>query len=337
IFMSIAQLIKNAVDAKASDLHLSANMPPIMRIHGNLKKINHTSLELQTLDQLLNECMNEKQKTHLNTFGQVDFSLTVKDANRVRINIFKQQRGLACVIRLVPSVIPNLESLNLPMVIKQIAAISHGLVLVVGPTGCGKSTTLAAIIDYLNENYPYHIVTLEDPIEFLHHSKHSLIHQREVSKHAKNFNTALRGILRADPDVIMIGELRDLTTIRLALTAAETGHRVFATLHTAAAAKAIHRIIDVFPGEEKNLIRAILASSLQAVIAQKLIKTSRDKRIAVCEIMRCNTAIRNLIKEDKLNQIYSAIQTGQASGMMTFDQHLSMLHQKGVVPVVTQV
>ncbi|MDP3269828.1 MAG: type IV pilus twitching motility protein PilT [Legionella sp.] len=323
--MDIEQLMAYAVQQKSSDLHLSSGMPPLMRIHGELQTMDLPPLSADCITTLLHDLLNENQKIHLSENLEIDFSFTTSNLARVRINVFYQSRGIAAVFRIIPDIIPTIEDLNLPPVIEEMTQCPNGLVLVTGPTGSGKSTTLAAIINQINSSRPLHVLTIEDPIEFVHVSKKSLITQREVHHHTLSFHSALRAALREDPDVIMLGELRDLETIRLALTAAETGHLVIATLHTSSAVKAISRIIDVFPAEEKSMVRSQLSESLQLVIAQKLVRTINPGRVAVVEILRCTSAIRNLIREDKLPQIYSAMQTGQVYGMQTLEQHLMKL------------
>lgn len=323
--MNIKQLLQLNMEKKASDLHLSVGLPPMLRIDGDLQACELPTLDESMLLSLLHEVMSPNQFQEFNAKLEIDFSYTVEDLARFRINAFHQARGLAAVFRTIPSTIPSMEDLHLPSVFKSIADANQGLVLVTGPTGSGKSTTLAAMIDYINTNEPYHILTVEDPIEFSHTSKKSLINQREVQRDTLGFNEALRSALREDPDIILVGEMRDLETIRLALTAAETGHLVFGTLHTSSAAKTINRIIDVFPGDEKPMVRSMLSESLQAVICQSLLKKNGGGRAAAFEIMRCNPAIRNLIREDKTAQMYSAIQTGASYGMQTLDQHLHQL------------
>jgi twitching motility protein PilT len=275
--------------------------------------------------------MNDKQRKDYEEFLEVDFSFEIPGIARFRVNAFNQKRGAAAVFRTIPSKVLTLEDLNAPAIFKEIVNVPRGLVLVTGPTGSGKSTTLAAMIDYLNDREYGHILTIEDPIEFVHTSKKCLINQREVHKDTLGFSEALRSALREDPDIILVGEMRDLETIRLALTAAETGHLVFGTLHTSSAAKTIDRIIDVFPGAEKTMVRSMLSESLRSVIAQTLLKKTGGGRIAAHEIMIGTPAIRNLIREDKVAQMYSAIQTGQAHGMQTLDQNLQELLKKGLI------
>ena len=323
--MTIEALLDFAVKNNASDLHLSSGLPPIFRVDGELCPFDFPSLEHQDIIQMMDSIMSDKQRGDYKKNLETDFSFELRELARFRVNAYQQERGAAAVFRVIPARVLSMTDLNLPSVFTDIASLSHGIVLVTGPTGSGKSTTLAAIIDYINSTRQQHVLTIEDPIEFVHHSKSCLINQREVFRDTHGFSAALRSALRQDPDVILVGELRDLETIRLAITAAETGHLVFATLHTSSASKTIHRMIDVFPGEEKTMIRSMLSGSLQAVIAQTLLKRKSGGRIAALEIMRCTPAIRSLIREDKVAQIYSVIQTGKAFGMQTLDQHLTQL------------
>lgn len=333
--LDIKDLLKQVIEKKSSDLHLSVGLPALMRVDGDLEKVNDIVLDEPTLKSVIDSLMNEKQKQEFTERLEIDFSFAVEGLARFRINAFHQARGLAAVFRTIPSVIPSLEGLNLPPVFKEIAGASQGLVLVTGPTGSGKSTTLAAMLNYINQTQPYHILTIEDPIEFTHASQKALINQREIHRDTISFDAALRSALREDPDIILVGEMRDLETIRLALTAAETGHLVFGTLHTSSAAKTINRIIDVFPGDEKPMVRSMLSESLQAVICQTLLKKTGGGRVAALEIMRCNPAIRNLIREDKVAQMYTAIQTGASMGMQTLDQHLQALVKNQVIDKAT--
>ncbi|WP_133130029.1 type IV pilus twitching motility protein PilT [Legionella yabuuchiae] len=323
--MDITELLGFAVKNNSSDLHLSAGMPPMIRVDGDLRKINVPSMEHKDVIKIIYDIMNDKQRKDYEEKLETDFSFEITNLSRFRVNAFNQARGAAAVFRTIPSKILGLDDLKLPGVFTDMASYPKGLVLVTGPTGSGKSTTLAAMIDYINSTRYDHILTVEDPIEFVHNSNKSLVNQREVHKDTFSFSAALRSALREDPDVILVGELRDLETIRLAMTAAETGHLVFGTLHTNSATKTINRIIDVFPGEEKSMVRSMLSESLQAVVAQTLLKKVGGGRVAALEIMICNSAIRNLIREDKIAQMYSSIQTGQAQGMLTLDQHLSKL------------
>lgn len=323
--MDIAELLAFSVKNNSSDLHLSAGLPPMIRVDGELRKINLPPLEHKDVIEIIYDIMNDKQAKEFEEYLETDFSFEIQNLARFRVNVFHQLRGAGAVFRTIPSKILTLEDLALPPIFKDIASFPRGLVLVTGPTGSGKSTTLAAIIDYINTNRYDHILTVEDPVEFVHFSKRALINQREVHQDTHSFNAALRSALREDPDIILVGELRDLETIRLAMTAAETGHLVFGTLHTNSATKTINRIIDVFPAEEKAMIRSMLSESLQAVIAQTLLKKVGGGRVAGLEIMLCTAAIRNLIREDKVAQMYSSIQTGQSLGMQTLDQHLMHL------------
>ena len=321
--MDITDLLSFSVKNKASDLHLSAGMPPMIRVHGDVRKINLPNLSHEEVHAMIYDIMSDSQRKQYEDVFECDFSFEIKGLSRFRVNAFKQNRGAGAVFRAIPSKVMTLEELNCPEVFKQIAEQPRGIVLVTGPTGSGKSTTLAAIIDYLNNKDQGHILTIEDPIEFVHESKKSLINQREVGPQTQTFSNALRSALREDPDVVLVGELRDLETISLALTAAETGHLVFGTLHTSSAAKTIDRIIDVFPAAEKEMVRAMLSESLRAVISQTLLKKSNGTgRIAAHEIMIGTPAIRNLIRENKVAQMYSMIQTGQQYGMQTLDQCL---------------
>ncbi len=323
--MDITQLLTHCVNHHASDLHLSTGMPPIMRVDGDLQRLDFPILDKATTQELLYAIMNVTQQKKFISDLAIDFSFTVAELARFRANVFNHQRGMAGALRPIPNQIQSLAELNLPRIFSEFAQLTHGLVLITGPTGSGKSTTLAAIVDHINTTRQQHIITIEDPLEFIHDSKQCVIHQREVGRDTLSFNAALRAALREDPDIILLGELRDLTTIRLALTAAETGHLVFATLHTSSAATTINRIIDVFPGEEQHLVRSMLSLSLQAVVSQRLIKRKENGgRCAVHEIMICTPAIRNLIREAKVAQIYSAIQTGGAHGMQTMEQALQM-------------
>ena len=329
--MDIGELLAFSVKNGASDLHLSAGLPPMIRVDGDIRRINVPALEHKVVHDLVYDIMNDKQRKDYEEFLETDFSFEIPGLARFRVNAFNQNRGAAAVFRTIPSKILTLEDLNAPSIFKQISDNPRGVVLVTGPTGSGKSTTLAAMIDYKNNSEYGHILTIEDPIEFVHESKKCLINQREVHRDTLGFNEALRSALREDPDIVLVGEMRDLETIRLALTAAETGHLVFGTLHTSSAAKTIDRIVDVFPAAEKDMIRAMLSESLRAVISQTLLKKIGGGRIAAHEIMIGTPAIRNLIRENKIAQMYSAIQTGQQFGMQTLDQNLQELTRKGLV------
>jgi len=329
--VEIDQLLSFAVKNNASDLHISAGLPPMIRVDGDIKRINMPEMSHKEVHSMIYDIMNDKQRKAYEEFFETDFSFEIPDLARFRVNAFNQARGAAAVFRTIPSEILTLEDLAAPKIFKDIAMYPRGIVIVTGPTGSGKSTTLAAMVDYVNDNRPDHILTIEDPIEFVHQSRRCLINQREVHRDTLGFNEALRSALREDPDVVLVGEMRDLETIRLALTAAETGHLVFATLHTSSAAKTVDRIVDVFPAGEKDMVRSMLSESLKAVVSQTLLKKNGGGRIAAHEIMIANAAIRNLIREGKIAQMYSAIQTGQALGMQTLDQCLQDLLSKGLV------
>ncbi|WP_341503007.1 type IV pilus twitching motility protein PilT [Gallaecimonas sp. GXIMD4217] len=329
--MDITELLAFSVKHNASDLHLSAGVPPMIRVDGDVRRINLPSLEHKEVHSLIYDIMNDKQRKEYEEHLEVDFSFEVPGVARFRVNAYNQSRGSAAVFRTIPSKVLSLEDLGAPAIFKDIVTKPRGLVLVTGPTGSGKSTTLAGMIDHVNDNRNDHILTIEDPIEFVHENKKCLINQREVHRDTHSFAAALRSALREDPDVILVGEMRDLETIRLALTAAETGHLVFGTLHTSSAAKTIDRIIDVFPAGEKSMVRSMLSESLQAVISQTLLKKTGGGRIAAHEIMIGTPAIRNLIREDKVAQMYSAIQTGMSHGMQTLDQCLKELVNRGLV------
>jgi twitching motility protein PilT len=323
--MDIAELLAFAQKNKASDLHLSSGLPPMIRVDGDMKRINLPTLDAETVLKMILDIMNDNQRKIFEENLEVDFSFEIPNVARFRVNAFNQDRGPAAVFRTIPSVVLSLEDLEAPEIFKEICMKPRGLVLVTGPTGSGKSTTLAAMVDYINEKSRMHILTVEDPIEFVHQSKKCLINQRELHEDTHSFENALRSALREDPDVILVGELRDLETIRLAMTAAETGHLVLGTLHTTSAAKTIDRVVDVFPAEEKSMVRSMLSESIQAVIAQTLIKRVDGGRVAAHEIMIGTPAIRNLIRENKVAQMYSMIQTGQSEGMTTLDQTLEKM------------
>jgi len=329
--MDITELLAFSAKQGASDLHLSAGLPPMIRVDGDVRRINLPPLEHQEVHALIYEIMNDKQRKDYEEFLETDFSFEVPGVARFRVNAFNQNRGAGAVFRTIPSKVLTMEDLGMGQTFKDISMTPRGLVLVTGPTGSGKSTTLAAMIDFINDNRYDHILTIEDPIEFVHESKKCLVNQREVHRDTHGFNEALRSALREDPDIILVGEMRDLETIRLALTAAETGHLVFGTLHTTSAAKTIDRVIDVFPAEEKDMVRSMLSESLQAVVSQTLLKRVNGGRVAAHEIMIGTPAIRNLIREDKVAQMYSAIQTGASHGMMTLDQCLLELVNKRTI------
>lgn len=329
--MDITELLAFSAKQRASDLHLSAGLPPMIRVDGDVRRINLPAMDHKQVHQLIYDIMNDKQRKDYEEFFETDFSFEIPGVARFRVNAFNQNRGAGAVFRTIPSKVLSMDDLGMGQVFKDICAKPRGLCLVTGPTGSGKSTTLAAMIDYINDHKHEHILTIEDPIEFVHESKKCLVNQREVHRDTHGFAEALRSALREDPDIILVGEMRDLETIRLALTAAETGHLVFGTLHTTSAAKTIDRVVDVFPAAEKAMVRSMMSESLQAVVSQTLLKKKNGGRVAAHEIMIGTPAIRNLIREDKIAQMYSAIQTGSALGMQTLDQCLKNLLDKGIV------
>ena len=329
--MNISELLAFSVKNNASDLHLSTGSPPLIRVDGDVRKLNTPAFNAKDVNALVYDIMNDRQRKEYEEKLEIDFSFEVPNLARFRVNAFNQNRGPAAVFRTIPSKILSLDDLGCPEIFKAISDTPRGLVLVTGPTGSGKSTTLAAMVDYINKSKNDHILTIEDPIEFVHDNHMCLINQREVHRDTLSFEAALRSALREDPDVILVGEMRDLETIRLAMTAAETGHLVFGTLHTSSAPKTIDRIIDVFPGEEKSMVRSMLSESLRAVISQTLIKKTGGGRVAAHEIMIGVPAIRNLIREDKIAQMYSTIQTGMQHGMQTMDQCLQNLVNRGII------
>ena len=329
--MDVTELLAFSAKQGASDLHLSAGLPPMIRVDGDVRRINLPPMEHNEVQALIYEIMNDKQRKDYEEFLETDFSFEVPGVARFRVNAFNQNRGAGAVFRTIPSKVLTMEDLGMGQVFIDIAERARGVVLVTGPTGSGKSTTLAAMIDFINSNKYEHILTIEDPIEFVHESKKCLVNQREVHRDTHGFNEALRSALREDPDIILVGELRDLETIRLVLEPAETGHMVFGTLHTQSAAKTIDRVVDVFPAQEKAMVRSMLSESLQAVISQTLLKKQGGGRVAAHEIMICTPAIRNLIREDKVAQMYSAIQTGAQMGMQTLDQCLENLLDKRLI------
>jgi len=332
--MDISELLAFSVKNKASDLHLSAGLPPMIRVHGDVRRINLPPLEHKEVHGMIYDIMNDSQRKTYDEHLEVDFSFDLPGLARFRVNAFNQDRGAAAVLRTIPSRVLSLEELQTPKIFADFSLKPRGLVLVTGPTGSGKSTTLAAMVDHVNNNLYGHVLTIEDPIEFVHESRKCLINQREVGPHTLSFSNALRSALREDPDVVLVGELRDLETIRLALTAAETGHLVFGTLHTSSAAKTIDRVVDVFPAAEKEMVRAMLSESLVAVISQTLLKVKDGSgRVAAHEIMVGTPAIRNLIRENKIAQMYSMIQTGSQFGMQTLDQCLIDLVRRNAVGV----
>lgn len=329
--MDITELLAFSAKQGASDLHLSAGLLPMIRVDGDVRRINLPPMEHKQVHGLIYEIMNDKQRKDYEEFLETDFSFEVPGVARFRVNAFNQNRGAGAVFRTIPSKVLTMEELGMGQVFRDVSSVPRGLVLVTGPTGSGKSTTLAAMMDYINENKYHHILTIEDPIEFVHESKKCLVNQREVHRDTHGFAEALRSALREDPDIILVGEMRDLETIRLALTAAETGHLVFGTLHTTSAAKTIDRVVDVFPANEKAMVRSMLSESLEAVVSQTLMKKNGGGRVAAHEIMRGTPAIRNLIREDKVAQMYSAIQTGGAIGMQTMDQCLADLVERRII------
>ena len=327
--MDITQLLAFSVKNKASDLHISAGEPPIIRVDGDMRRVNMPAMEHKEVHSMVYDIMNDKQRKAYEEHWETDFSFEIPGVARFRVNAFNQNRGAAAVFRTIPSKVLTLEDLDAPAFFKKISDKPRGLVLVTGPTGSGKSTTLAAMVDYKNDTEHGHILTIEDPIEFVHQSKKSLINQREVHRDTQGFDEALRSALREDPDTILVGEMRDLETIRLALTAAETGHLVFGTLHTTSAPKTIDRIVDVFPAAEKDMVRSMISSSLQAVISQTLLKRAQGGRVAAHEILIGTNAVRSMIKENKIAQMKSALQTGASEGMQTMDQSLQKLMTLG--------
>lgn len=330
--MNINQILEIAVQRNASDVHIAANLPPIFRIHGELIPIPDTTpFDSDSAQKLIYEIMNKNQQQEFENNWDLDFGLSVTNVANFRVNVFLQKGTVAAAFRIIPEKIPSIDELQLPPVLKKILNLPNGLILVTGPTGSGKSTTLAAMVDYININQARHIITVEDPIEFLHSDKKSLINQRQLKRDTHTFAQALRAALREDPDVILVGEMRDLKTIRLALTAAETGHLVMATLHTSSAPRTITRIVDVFPAGEKNMIRNMLSESLQVVLCQTLLKKQPEGRVAAFEIMLGTSAIRNLIREDKISQMVTAIQTGSHLGMCTLEQYIQQLVAKQII------
>ncbi|MGV0036233.1 MAG: type IV pilus twitching motility protein PilT [Candidatus Azotimanducaceae bacterium WSBS_2022_MAG_OTU7] len=329
--MDITKLLAFSKKQGASDLHLSAGLPPMIRVDGDIRRINSPALAHKEVHGLIDEIMNDKQRKDYEAFFECDFSFEVPGVARFRVNAFNQNRGAGGVFRTIPAQVLTMDELGMGEIFRDISETPRGMVTVTGPTGSGKSTTLAAMLDYINNSRYQHILTVEDPIEFVHESKKCLINQREVHRDTLGFNEALRSALREDPDIILVGEMRDLETIRLSLEAAETGHMVFGTLHTSSAAKTIDRVIDVFPADEKAMVRSMLSESLAAVISQILLKKVGGGRVAAHEIMICTPAIRNLIRENKVAQMYSAIQTGAQLGMKTLDQTLKELLEKNII------
>ncbi|MRJ44733.1 type IV pilus twitching motility protein PilT [Idiomarina loihiensis] len=327
--MNVNELLAFSVKQNASDLHLSSGSVPMIRVDGDIRPLNQPEHQPDELKDMLFEVMTKGQWQEFEEKFECDFSFEIEGVARFRANVFTQRKGIAAAFRMIPAEVTTLEQLDAPEIFKDIVSANRGLVLVTGPTGSGKSTTLAAMVNYLNQNRSLHILTIEDPIEFVHDNQKSLVSQREVHRDTRSFSAALRSALREDPDVILVGEMRDLETIRLAMTAAETGHLVLGTLHTTSAPKTIDRIIDVFPGDDKPMIRSMLSESLRAVISQSLLKRVGGGRVAAHEIMLSSPAIKNLIREDKVAQMYSAIQTGAERGMQTLDQALKKLLARG--------
>ena len=329
--MDITQLLTFGHREGASDVHLSSGEPPMVRIHGDMKKIEHPALSAEEVHTMVFDIMGDAVRKTFQETNDVDFSFELGNIARFRVNVFRTRRGEGAVFRTIPTQVMTLEELGLPPIMKELCEKEKGLVLVTGPTGSGKSTTLAAMIDHINESFEGHILTIEDPIEFVHSTKKCLVNQREVGRDTASFNAALRGALREDPDVILVGEMRDLETISLALTAAETGHLVFGTLHTSSAPKTVDRVIDVFPAAQQGQIRTMFAESIQAVVTQTLLRKRAGGRIAAIEVLIGTPAVRNLIRENKIHQIPSSMQTGQAVGMQTLDMALLDLVNKGLV------
>lgn len=329
--MDITELLQFSKKESASDVHISSGEPPIMRIHGDMRMLDMPPLAKEEVHGFLYEILSDRQRKTFEETHEIDFSIDLKNIARFRVNAFVQNRGESIVFRNIPTKIPSFEELNLPSVMAEIARKPKGLVLVTGPTGSGKSTTLAAMVDLINTEQRSHILTIEDPIEFVHKTKNCLVSQRELGPHTHSFANALRAALREDPDVILVGEMRDLETISLAMTAAETGHLVLATLHTSSAAKTVDRVIDVFPPGQQAQIRVMFSESINAVISQTLLKAKKGGRVAALEIMVATPAIRNLIREGKTAQIPSSIQTGKQYGMQSMDNALISLYKNDIV------
>ncbi len=329
--MDLQELLGLGVRQGASDLHLSEGLPPIVRVAGDLKRVDAPPLARTDAEDLVKSIMSDELQRTFGGGAEVDFACELSEVCRFRVNAFHHSRGIALALRTVSMRVPTLDELGFGDTCKRISRAPRGLVLVTGATGSGKSTTLAAMIDFINEERRSHILTIEDPIEFVHTSKGCLVHQREAHRHTQGFAQALRAALREDPDIIMVGELRDRETMSLALSAAETGHLVFATLHTPSASQTVNRVVDMFPAGEKSLARSMLADSLQAVISQTLVRRQGGGRVAACEVMIGSPAVRHLIREDKTAQLHSAMQVGKAQGMQTLDQHLRQLVDAGII------
>lgn len=330
--MDLTQLLAFTVQNDASDLHLSAGSPPIIRVHGSLKRLKAESLKSDDIRSLLYSIMTEEQRAVFEDKMDIDFAITLGEKSRFRVNAYNSRLGACAVFRVIPTVVPTMAELDLPPIMRRFAELEKGLVLVTGPTGSGKSTTLAAMINHINDTMPKHIITIEDPVEFFHKSKKSLINHREVGEDTSSFQSALKASLREDPDIIYVGELRDYETISLALTASETGHLVYGTLHANNASKTLDRIIDVFPPQDKSMIRTMLASSLQGVVSQKLLKrTDGTGRVAAFEILVGTNAVQNLIRENQIAQLYSMMQTGARFGMTTMQDSIEELIEAKIV------
>ena len=335
--MDITQLLKFANQQDASDLHISAGEPPMVRVHGDMKKLKVAPLASEETHAMVYDIMSDSQRKRFEEHSELDFAMQLGEIARFRVNVFRQQRGLGAVFRRIPTEILTLEQLGMPAILGDLTRKERGLILVTGPTGSGKSTTLAAMLNLVNEEEEGHIITIEDPIEFVHRSKKCLINQREVGPHTQSFSNALRAALREDPDCVLVGELRDLETISLALTAAETGHLVFATLHTSSAPKTVDRVIDVFPPEQQEQVRAMFAESIQAIVTQTLCRKIGGGRVAALEILLGTTAVRNLIREGKIHQIPSMMQTSQGLGMQTLEMNLMSLVDQGLITKETAI
>jgi len=328
----IDEILKQMMEREASDLHITSGSAPYLRVHGEMVKLNYKDLTPEVCQALLFEILSARQREVFLETWDLDCSYSLKGVGRFRVNVFRQRHGIGAVLRRIPETIKTIQELGLPPNITNLLDVSEGLILVTGPTGSGKSTTLASLIDTINNGRRAHIITIEDPIEFVHYNKNSLINQREVSSHTKSFHQALRAALREDPDVVLVGEMRDLETISLAMTAAETGHLVLATLHTNSATKTVDRIIDVFPEAQQGQIRVMLSESLRGVVAQSLVpRADENGRVAVVEVLVNIPAVANLIREGKTFQIQSSMQTGQVHGMITFEAAINDLVRKGII------